>query len=504
MELQIENEKTNPLKIVLYLSLLGISGYIAWKAANKLRTVKPTYEVLKYTQAVDKQTNILSLISQDLETLGLFTNVISKTDFENEVSNNYYDMFFYFGHGLEDCIFDENNYCNIYADNNLQNKWIVMTSCNTGITYARQSVRDYNAIASIGYLQPLVARFSNGSFMNGFSECFLEAQKTLLEAGILNEDALILAYDNLKNLYNFWRDYYKSINDDWTASCFYANSYSLATYSKWDESTTINIDITPTPAEIWHFGSYIGNAPLGDYNIMSGGNLFTYKAMGCFKSFLLCNILKTGGSYTLTPMTNSEIDVEHYDTLNVYLEYNNKVMVSEYEAEHIEIDYRNYGDVDQNIPNSVTNNKNYLVTHDNFYQGVEINVIKPHGASLNKTYIEINKNDYPLKELPYEDIISISVNMSGNVRTFDVTIHVMPLPPQLSKQLSLPHSLFSSNKFTGLYNQYINMTREEQTTKNIFIHDKLYSPEDIMEEIKKGTDVGMMFIYEMININESK
>lgn len=473
-----------------------VNGTVSMTACPDLQcsfTIIPPYRVLKYAPIVNKQTDILSTISERLHSFGVFTNTITKSDFENKIGSYYYDMFFYFGEGYQDCMVDENFDCIIYANENLKDKWIVMSGCDLGYIYARQSVRDYNAVASIGYALPMYAQFSNYDFIDGFGDCFIEAQKTMLNADILNEDTLLLAYNNLKNLYYEWSDYYRLNNDFFAASLFRANAASLVYYSKWDIPVTINIDITPSPAEIYHFGSYIGNAPLSNYEVMSGGNVFKYKAIGCFDTWFIINIPKTGGSYTLTPMAKFDTGVEDFSTLNVYLEYNNIVKVSQYEADIIKILYRNYGDTDQNIPIYVNNSKNYPVVNEHFYQGNIINVIKPHGISLNQTFIHININDYPPEDVPYTDVITITVNMDNIIRSFDVTIHVFPLPPQPPSSL-LSQSMFVSDKFTKLYEQYTKMTRIEQITKNILINGKMYSPEDIIKEIAKGSEIGVIFI----------
>lgn len=445
---------------------------------------KEKYSVLRYLAIEDTQTNILAAISNELLPLGDVTTAETKTDLEDVIKNPY-DMFFYFGHGFDDCLFDENGYCTIYADENLIDKILVLTACNTGKGYARSAVRIHGAVASLGYGAPLVAQFAGNGFTEGFKECFLNAQQLLLNTSEIDESTFTSAYESTKNLYNSYGDEYTEAGDDFTAHLFYANANNFLSYSKWDVETTVDVSVTPTPAEIYHFGEYVGMAPLDGYNILSSGNVFRYKAIGCFLSWLITNVPKEGSSYNLSPMNNFNKDTRRYDSENVYLEHDKRIYISpEGYPRPFEMSFYNYGDTVLSF--SISNDKNWhqdCPTEDKIY---------PHSMNGNSCYIKIEE-DYPHYDYSYTDEINITVTINGVIDTFAVLIWIHPSPTEETK-INVSEPLWQLPLSSPIFDQFTKMSSEEQNRRTIVIGDKTYTPLEIINEIKKGSEVGLMFI----------
>lgn len=451
---------------------------------NFILDEKKVWNVLKYAPVTNIQSTYLSEISKSLESLGSFTNTSTKLNFENAISNNFYDMFFYFGEGNANCMVDENNYCIIYPENYLKDKWIVMTGCNQGLSYTKQAVRIYFATASLGYAQILATQFSNGGFISGFDECVKKAQEVMLNSNILDESVLIASYEQTKALYEYWANYHIINGNAIAGSLFRADANNLLYYSKWDEPTTININISPIPSEVYHFGNYIGLAPINNYNLMSGGNVFEYKSIGCYSTWFIQNIPKNGGTYNLTPMTLLDTTVLHFESYMIYAEIENVVSINEMDTiKLIPVNIYNYSD---NTISSlyVNNSKNWPLFCS------PTGNIPPHNSR--RCNIIINISEYTFTCLPQQDKIQVMIGINGTFQFADVLIFISPL--QSCYLGELPETLLSSYSLLPVVQQYNKMTRDEQIQKNILINKRLYSPEDIMQEIMKHSEIGKIFL----------
>ncbi len=444
---------------------------------------KKVWNVLKYAPVTNRQTTYLSEIAKSLESLGSFTNTSTKLNFENAISDNFYDMFFYFGEGSADCMVDENNYCIIHPENYLKDKWIVMIGCDQGLSYAKQAIRIYFATASLAYAQILATQFSNGGFILGFDECVKKAQDVMLNSIILDESVLIDSYEQTKALYEYWANYHINNGNVMGGSLFRANANNLLYYSKWDEPTTININISSTPSEVYHFGNYIGLAPINNYNLMSGGNVFEYKSMGCFSTWFIQNIPKNGGTYNLTPMTLFDTTVLHFETYMVYAEIGNVIIINEFDImKQIPVNIYNYSD-NPIYSLSVNNSKNWSLFCS------PTGNISPH--TYHRCNIIINIPEYTFTYSLQQDKIQVMIEINGTFQFTDVLISIMPKQYYLGE---LPETLSSSYSLLPIVQQYNKMTHDEQIQKNILINKSLYSPKDIIQEIMKQSEIGKIFL----------
>ncbi len=452
--------------------------------------LKIIWNVLKHVSATDTQTTYLSKTAEILEDLGNFTNTTNKSDFEEAIGSTPYDMFFYFGHGDTGCLFDETGYCTIYPDSDLVDKWVILTACYAGFSYARKACRDHGAIAAMGYAQPLAAKIGEGGFADGFDECFTKAQKVILDRTILDKDALMSAYEKTVQKYTEWSAYYENKGESLISSLFYADSISMMRYSKWDTQTTIDIEITPTPAEIYHFGNFAGMAPLSDYSVVSGGNVFYIKAIGCFPNHLMTNVPKDGRSYSLTPTSLFDTTTLHFESQKIYVEIGNKVMLFKDDPGQTTIlcMVYNYGDASAGEV-AITNSKNWSISFP-------ISGIPPHSSK--RTSIIVNKMEYTFKCTPQFDAVKVIVRLSDNTsKSATVSIEVAPDPA-----CSGPASLIATTAgaFASAHTElpavqnYNRMSATDRIKKNIVIGRKMYSAEDLLREIREGSIIGAMFI----------
>ena len=442
------------------------------------------YRALRYTPKSDDISEKLATASDDLLPLANFTSVDTKTDFEDNIDDDF-DFFMYFGHGYDDCIFDESGYCTIYPDSDLKDKILVLTTCHAGKGYAKEAVRTYGSIASLGYGAPLMTRLSGDGFKDGFKECYLNAQKALLDLDEVTENDFISAYESTKALYNTWGDYYNSIGESFTASIFYADGKNLLSYSMWDEMASVDISVSPTPAEVWKDGVYIGMSPITDYSVMSGGNVFRYKAIGCYLSWLIKNVPKSGDSYELHPVKKNNITAIDYSSENVYLEYDAEIHIDCNRSPALfEMHFFNYGDVSQTI--EIRTNRGWDVVYPDGKES------KPHlmGGTLchiiiNETFEPPTGNDVRVEH------VTIYVKIGSKTHTFTVEIFIHPGHPD---ERSMTYSNATFSPFASQYNR---MSETEKNTRNIVIGTKIYTPTEIMEEINRGTDIGIMLMEAM-------
>ena len=190
------------LKDIIYYGTLGalglgISSYI-YNEITKTPYVSPLFNVLIYNAETDDQTMRLADVSDDLLTLADCASGGTKADFDTEIQKSF-DFFMYFGHGDDDCIFDESGYCSIYPDANLNGKLLILTACNCGKGYAKTAVRTHEANASLGYGAPLACEVSgDDGFKDVFSQCFLNAQKIMLGLNEVTESEFVSAYETTK------------------------------------------------------------------------------------------------------------------------------------------------------------------------------------------------------------------------------------------------------------------------------------------------------------------
>lgn len=447
-------------------------------------TLKIIWNVLKYVPVIDTLTQIQSDLAEGLEVLANFTNTSTKTGFETAITNNPYDMFFYFGHSDEDCLVNESGLCVLYPREYLADKWIVLVGCLSGMTYARSAVRDHGAVASLGYSQLYAVMFTSAQddFIEGSGECMLKAQKVLLDTVVLDEEALLSAYAQTKAEYEYWADYYTNQGDAWSGGLLRANGKNLVHYSKWDEDTTIDINVTPTPTEIYHFGSYVGRAPLENYALMSGGNVFWYKSIGCVGSWFILNLPKAGGSYTLTPMGLDRTTALDFGDSKVYVEIKNSVDMIE--DGMIQCMSRNYGDSAAGAV-TITNSKDWPISSP-------VTGIVAHSTQMSNVIID--QTAYTRTCLPQHDTMVVTVNVGSKSSTADVDIRIPPNPECIGPRAASTQETFvSANISNPAVKQYNKMSTQERTRKNIYIHRKWYSPEDMIHEMMKQSDIGAMF-----------
>ncbi|MCW7077352.1 MAG: hypothetical protein OCU18_08775 [Candidatus Syntrophoarchaeum sp.] len=442
------------------------------------------YRVLRYTPKSDGISEKLAIASDDLLPLANFTSVDTKTAFEDNIDDDF-DFFMYFGHGYDNCIFDESGYCTVYPDSNLKDKIIVLTTCHAGKGYAKEAVRAYGAIASLGYGAPLMTQLSGDGFKDGFKECYLKAQKVLLDLDEVTESDFISAYESTKELYNTWGDYYNSIGESFCASIFYADGKNLLSYSIWDEMTSIDISVSPTPAEVWKDGVYIGTTPITDYSVMSGGNVFRYKAIGCYLSWLIRNVPKSGASYELNPVKKYNTTAIDYSSENVYLEHDAAIDINcDRPPGSFEINFFNYGDVSQTI--KIWTDREWDVEYLNGKN------LKPHLMNGTRCRIIINETfEPPTGDNVRVEYVTIYVKIGSNTYTFTIEIWIH------GRHQDERSVAYSNARFSPFTSQYNRMSETEKNTRNIIIGTKIYTPTEIMEEIDKGTDIGIMLMEAM-------
>ena len=458
---------------------------VIFKSIPEGAEIKRLYNVLRYVAATDTATERLSKISEELLPLGNFTTATTRSEFNTEIKKDR-DLVFYFCHGLDGCLFDETDYCTIYPDSNLSDKILVLDACYSGITYSKEAVRSYGAIASLGYGAPLACQLSRDGFKEGFKECFLNVHKILLDAEEINKAVFIYAYHSTRDLYNSWGDKYAADGDAMCAQLFYANAKNLLYYTKWDVATTVDISISPLPAEIYHFGTYVGMAPLKAYGVMSGGNVFRYKAAGCYLTWLITNVPEAGEKYNLSPMQNHNKTVRKYADKSIYLEYNKEIVIPApmpaATPEPFELVFYNYGDIEKENP-MITNDRGWV-------HGFLSDKLYPHKMNGNHCLVHITES-FEHRSEPYTEWIDFTVTLEEKNDTFSVPIRVMP---SRGGSLAAESESLSAVIPPDILEQYYRASARERREKKYAIGNRLYSLEEIIEEIRNGTEVGLMFI----------
>lgn len=231
-----------------------------------------------------------------------------------------YDLLFIFGHGVEDSFAAYDGSIE-QSELDLMDKICSLTTCKSGLTFCRDAVDIGKAKSALGYTRNLVAQLSGGGLSNGFSECFQEAQRSIVasvEAGVTDIKAIIenaynaaiAKYDEHIASESFWltKDLLKIDRDNFV---YYTNKGATA---------TININSTPSGAEIWmnRYG-YVGTTPITGLKVRSEGNYISEaRAPGFLGGYKTVMVPDMGGSFEI-PLVDSLRPVD-YITDDVWIE----------------------------------------------------------------------------------------------------------------------------------------------------------------------------------------
>lgn len=464
---------------------------------------KPLKKALKYAAAWDKQTRALKDVSDKLLDSFAMVSVQSKPEFEERIQNA--EIFLFFGHGSYKCLYDETGLCTIKPDDKLEDKILVLTACKAGTGYAAKAVRKHNAKAALGWALPLSARLADSGFYEGFDDCFLAMPLEILNADEITESVIMSAYERAVSEFNSLGDLYSQKGDSFTASLCYANAKNLVYYTQWDVKTTVHIDVTPTPCEVFRYDwesdswEFSGMAPL-DLEVTSGGNVFRYKAIGCFLTWFVANVPKTGGSYSLQPVSLEEFgyDVRHYEDEKVYVEYEREVWVPSDEEQFVEAEVNlvNYGD----------KSKSFMVECSAGVMNCPTYGSAPHLSGelqphkLGGLTCKVRAKRHELEGL---DCIDVNLKIGSVKDKISIKLRGLqppsPAPPSPAPPSPAPPSPGPSPPpitfaYAGTaYDRLRNLLREKGV-RNIAIGEKVFTEEEIIEEIRKKTDEGLMIL----------
>jgi len=158
------------------------------------------------------------------------------------------------------------------------------------------------AKGAIGYNVMLSFNSKGGSFINGFSECFQEAQRSI-ERSVTGgeEDAkkiVVVAYNDTISKYNEYIDKTASALLKLTLQ---RNRDNLVYYTENGVQTTVGIATIPSGAEIFldDYG-YVGKSPITNLNVRSEGNyIHTLRFPGKIRTGKTLNVPDEGATYSI-------------------------------------------------------------------------------------------------------------------------------------------------------------------------------------------------------------
>ena len=276
--------------------------YIDGKEILSACIFRPIVDTQTTVMCNDTAESLINNVSDKVGIIDLKNSEAIKSEVQSALTHPI-EFLFAFGHGLSNTIEDDNWNSIIASDLMLDDKIIVTTTCSSGKDFCYVAVISGNAKASIGYMRPLLAQLTGDTFQKGLTECFTEAQKSIVASIVAGEtdtkNIITKAYSDTIAKYDEWLKYW--YKQGLMPLILSSNRNSLTYYTSEGTQTGIDITSNPVGAEVWmHRYGFVGVTPITNLMVRSEGNAISYmRSPGHRRSFWPIIVPDSGGSFNI-------------------------------------------------------------------------------------------------------------------------------------------------------------------------------------------------------------